>query len=245
MASFFGISGNNASFFSSIFGTSGSNSSTSSASNIFSDYASIKNGTYSKLLKSYYEKNPVSRDSNGRISTSSINTKANTASAKEAKALTAAKDNALDLKDSLKKLSQKSAYEKDTEEVMKSVKAFIEDYNNVIKTAEDINNTSVLRSTLWMTNTTAKNTSLLEDIGIKINADNTLSLNEDKFKEADMTNVKSLFMGEAGYGASVSSRASSVAVYAAQAAAQANTTYTLTGSYDYSLSVGSMFDSLF
>ena len=243
MASFFGISGNNDSFFSSMFGTSGSNSSTSSASNIFSDYASIKNGTYSKLLKTYYAKNPVSRDSNGKISTS-VSTSAS-ASAKDAKALTAAKDNALDLKDSLKKLSQKSTYEKDTEEVMKSVKAFVEKYNSVIKGAEDINNTSVLRSTLWMTNTTAKNTSLLEDIGIKINSDNTLSLNEDKFKEADMTNVKSLFMGEAGYGASVSSRASSVAIYAAQAAAQANTTYTLTGSYDYSLSVGSMFDSLF
>ena len=243
MASFFGISGNNDSFFSSMFGTSGSNSSTSSAGNIFSDYASIKNGTYGKLLKSYYEKNPVSRDSNGKISTS-VSASAS-ASTKDTKALTAAKDNALDLKDSLKKLSQKSTYEKDTEEVMKSVKAFVEDYNSVIKGTEDINNTSVLRSTLWMTNTTAKNTSLLEDIGIKINADNTLSLNEDKFKEADMTDVKSLFMGETGYGASVSSRASSVAIYAAQAAAQANTTYTLTGSYDYSLSVGSMYDSLF
>lgn len=243
MASFYGISGGGDNFFSSMFGTFGSNNSTSSASNIFSDYASIKNGTYGKLLKSYYEKNPVSRDSNGRISTTGINT--NTATAKEAKALTSAKEDALDLKDSLKKLSQKSTYEKDAEEIMKNVKAFVEDYNNVIKGAEDINNTSVLRSTLWMTNTTAKNTSLLEDIGIKINADNTLSLNEDKFKAADMTDVKSLFMGDTGYGASVSSRASSVAIYAAQAAAQANTTYTLTGSYDYSLSVGSMFDSLF
>ena len=243
MTSFYGISGNSDNFFGSMFGTSGSSNSTSSSSSIVSDYASIKNGTYSKLLKSYYEKNPVSRDSSGRVSTTNINI--NTATAKETKALTSAKEDALDLKDSLKKLSQKSTYEKDTEEVMKNVKAFIEDYNSVIKGAEDINNTSVLRSTLWMTNTTAKNTSLLEDIGISINADNTLSLNEDKFKEADMTDVKSLFMGENGYGASVSSRASSVAIYAAQAAAQAQTTYTLTGNYDYSLSAGSMFDSLF
>lgn len=234
MTGFYGISGDSSSFFSNMFGTSSSKS-TSSGNSILSDYASIKNGAYGKLLKAYYTKNPVNRNSDGTVNTSTT----------EAKALTAAKDNALDLKETLTGLSKDSLYEKGTDEVVKSVKSFVEKYNDAIEGTEDIDNVSVLRSTLWMTNTTSKNENLLKDIGITINADNTLSLDEEAFKKADMTNVKSLFQGETGYGASVSARASSVAIYAAQAAAQASATYTLTGNYDYSLSSGSMFDSLY
>lgn len=236
MTNFYGIAGSGSDFFSNMFGTSSTSSSTSSGSSILSDYASIKNGTYGKLLKAYYAKNPVqttSEDSKGSSTTT------------ESKALTTAKENALDLKDSLTALSKDSLYEKDVEEVAKSVKSFVEKYNEAIEGTEDIDTVSVLRSTLWMTNTTAKNENLLKDVGITINADNTLSLDEEAFKKADMTNVKSLFQGQNGYGASVSAKASSIAIYAAQAAAQASATYTLTGHYDYSLSAGSMFDSLY
>ncbi len=235
MTNFYGIAGSGNNFFGNMFGTS-SSSSTSSGSSILSDYASIKNGTYGKLLKAYYAKNPVKNTSEDSKTTSTTT---------EEKALTSAKENALDLKDSVNALSKNSLYEKSVDEISKSVKAFVEKYNDVVEGTDDIDNVSVLRSTLWMTNTTAKNESLLEDIGITINADNTLSLDEEAFKKADMTNVKSLFQGQNGYGDSVSAKASSIAIYAAQAAAQASTTYTLTGNYDYSLSAGTMFDSLY
>jgi hypothetical protein len=233
MTSFFGISGSSSSsFFSNMLGTSSSSSSSDSSTSILSDYASIKSGAYGKLLKAYYAKNSDSSTSSGTTTT-------------EAKALSSAKENALDLKESITALSKDSLYEKGDEDITKAVKSFVENYNNAIEGTEDIDNVSVLRSTLWMTNTTAKNESLLNDIGITIKSDNTLSLDEDALKAADVTNIKSLFQGDTGYGASVSSKASSIAIYAAQAAAQATATYTLTGTYDYSLSAGTIFDSLY
>lgn len=239
MSNFYGISGANNNFFSNMFGSSkagNAGNNANSAGNILSDFASIKSGSYGKLLKAYYAKNPQA--ASGSSNKEDVS---NT----EAKALTAAKDNALDLKESLNALSKDSLYDKGNDEVLKKVKSFIKDYNSLVEGAEDIDNTSVLRSTLWMTNATSKNQNILDDIGISIKADNTLELDEDAFKKSNMTDIKSVFQGQSGFGASVSAKASSIAIYAARAASQANASYTFTGNYDYSLSAGSMFDSLF
>ncbi len=245
MANYFGITGTTDSFFNSFFGGTGS---TSGSSNILSDYASINSGSYKKLLKAYYAK--TEKEETDETGTNKVDKKGT---------LDMAKADAIDLKESLDALSKNSLYNKievededgnvtrdyDKDAIFKKVKQFVDDYNSTIESAGDLDNTSILRTTLWMTNMTEKNSGLLEDIGITINKDNTLAIDETAFKDSNMTNVKSLFSGESGYAASVSAKASSIALTAAQKIAQSGTTYNYNGGYDYSLTAGTMYDSLF
>lgn len=245
MANYFGITGSTSDFFGSFFGTR-SSSSSSSSNSILSDYASIKNGSYGKLLKAYYAK-VETEDSSSSETTD------------KKSSLEMAKSDALELKESIDTLGKASLYNKkeieaedgtvtrdyDKDKIYKSVKAFVDNYNSTIETAGDLDNVAILRSTLWMTNATAKNSELLSEIGITINSDNTLALDETIFKESDMKTVQSIFSGESGFGATVSAKASSIALTAAQKVAESNAIYNYSGTYDYSLSTGTMYDSLF
>lgn len=244
MANYFGITGTSSSFFNSFFGTA-SSSSTGSSNNILSDYASIKNGSYGKLLKAYYTK--VEKE---ETSESGTDTKTS---------LDTAKTDAMNLKESLDALGKSSLYNKkeikaedgtvtrdyDKDKIYKAAKTFVDNYNSTVKNAGDLDNVSILRSTLWMTNATAKNSGLLSEIGITVNSDNTLSIDEETFKASDMLDVKSVFSGESGYGSTINAKASSIALTAAQKAAQSKSLYNYNGTYDYSLSAGTLYSSFF
>lgn len=244
MANYFGITGTSSNFFGSFFGTGSTNSSNSSSS-ILSDYASIKNGSYGKLLKAYYAK-AEKEEAEEKVS----DTKSS---------LEMAKSDAMELKESIDALGKASLYNKkeikaedgtvtrdyDKDKIYKAAKAFVDNYNSTIETAGDLDNVSILRSTLWMTNATSKNSGLLSQVGITINSDNTLSIDETKFKDSDMKTVQSIFSGEGGFGATINAKASSIALTAAQKVAESKSLYNYNGNYDYSLSTGTMYDSLF
>ena len=84
--------------------------------------------------------------------------------------------------------------------------------------------------------------SALSQIGVSIESDNTLKIDEDAFKDANMTDVKSLFTGNVSMAKNIQTKL--LQVYSA-----ANTDLnSIDGLYSSqavkSMSTGSMFDSL-
>ena len=59
-----------------------------------------------------------------------------------------------------------------------------------------------------MVGTSATNVYELEDIGVTADSDGKLSIDRDKFNQARITTIKSLFQGSGSYGDVTSSRAS-------------------------------------
>lgn len=228
---------------------------------ILADYASIKNGSYGKLMKAYYAK-----DSSSEVSSIAENKNKKTAStstAKDsAKTLAGIESAADDLKESADALittGSKSVFKKvdvestdeyglskttkeyDTNAIYKSVSSFVNDYNKLIKQTGSSETTSVQNRTNTLNGITSANKNLLSKVGITINSDNTLSIDEEKFKAADMTTVKSLFNGNSSYGYRVSAQASLIDYAASTEASRANT-YTFSGSYGNTYSTGSILD---
>lgn len=185
----------------------------------FGEYASITKGSYRKLIKAYYDK--YGKDGEPKTSKEE--------SSKEA---IAAKNSLKEYADSLYKsidaltvTGKKSLFNKveltdeetgkksmgyDTDKIYKAVNDFVEAYNNYVKKAVDSEDNAILRQTLGMTRAAATNSGLLSKIGIKIGADNTLKIDEEAFKKADMAAVQSIFSGSGSFGNQVQTAANKV-----------------------------------
>jgi len=93
-----------------------------------------------------------------------------------------------------------------------------------------------------MINSTASNGELLADVGIRIGADNKLSIDEETFKNADMNKVKTLFNGSSSLGGKIQSAASNIYMNVNNSLGNRNF-YTSTGSLG-NYSTGNIMDSL-
>ena len=95
-----------------------------------------------------------------------------------------------------------------------------------------------------MTNITSLYSKTLEKVGITIGEDNKLSIDEDKFKSADVSRIKSLFNDSPSFAKSIASQASFVDYAANRESLKANT-YNKTGAYSNNYSMGDIFNSMF
>lgn len=240
--------------FSGLGSSSSSSSSTglSSLSSILSDYSSIRNGSYYKLLKAYY-----ADDSDGSKASSTKSAISGTSGTDTQSALTRMNTTASSLKTDtyeLMRTGSKSLFKTeevenedgtvekkyDTDAIYKSVKSFVDHYNSVVEQADSINNSSIKRATINMINTTSANEKNLMEIGITIGSDYQLTIDEDIFKDADMSKVQSLFQGSSSYGSQVSGYSSSIMNYAVSAI-NSGGTYSSSGLYTSADLVGSLF----
>lgn len=192
--------------------------------NFISDYASIKNGSYGKLMKAYYgadKTSAVSSSSSSRKSRSSnvvdqiLEEKMYPKLSKEAQKANADLTTGLSsLKTSVSALQSDKTYT-DTEngrsaadKVTSAVKSFVTDYNNVVKAAKDSTLSGKTAYVANMMSSTARNADKLSEIGVSINSDGTIELNEGKLKAADISKVQDLFSSEdiMSYGSTIASR---------------------------------------
>lgn len=239
------ISGYNSSTISALFSGLNSGNNTSSvglASLDLGTYNSIRTGSYKQLLKAYYAKNPV-KDSSKTESTSTTTVssqKINATKTKEAASALvndadALKDVSLWNKKAIKNEDGTTADKYDTDAIYKAVSAFVKDYNSMIDAAGDSSDNSVLRTTSNVVNNTKQNAGLLKKLGISIDSKNMLSVDENTFKNADMTVAKSVFASTASYGQSVAASASMV--YSSSVSQlsklQTQNLYNSNGSYNY------------
>lgn len=225
---------------------SNTSSQKSSSSNFLADYASIKNGSYAKLTKAYYNKNSGSN----AVAEEGVSdrVKSNTEVQTHADALKSSANSLVNSKTLFtKKVETKdndgnTTTDYDYNKIYKVLKSFVDDYNSVIKAGGESDNNSVLRNTLSMTRMTKENKNLLEDVGITINDDNTLSIDEEAVKKANINDLKSLFGGVGSYADSIATKASNISYKAAYENNRLSN-YTGSGAYSTVGSVGNIYDS--
>jgi hypothetical protein len=226
----------------------------------YSDYATIKSGSYSKLMKAYYattssDSSTSSKKSSSSDSTTDDTTKTSTSTSKDtSKVLANIESGAEDLTSTAKELytrSNNKVFTKDTkgnyntDTIYEKVSDFVEDYNTLLSSAAKSNTTTISNSLSSMKLTTKNNTDALKEIGISVDSNNgTLSINEDTFKGSDMSKVKNLFYGTSSYAYGVATQSSMINSYAQSEASKSNT-YSSTGTYTYNYNSGSILSELF
>lgn len=228
--------------------------------NWLSDYASIKNGTYGKLMKAYFSTDAGEEVSKLAKKNEAISvTEESKATAKVQTTSDALKESADALletgKDSL--FVQKDITTKDengvesttrgydVEGIYKAVNSFVSNYNAVLTAAGDSGNSTLENRATGMVNDTIASLKSLKNIGITMNENNgILTLDKETFMAADMDSVKKLFNGTGSYGYDISTEASMLN-YAAQRVANSSSSYTATGQYSTGFGSGNLFESWF
>lgn len=236
-------------FTSDLFSNLSSNNTNSASSNILGDYASIKSGTYKKLLKAYYAKEEQESKE------TSTTKKADLTSMKEgAQSLKAAADQ-------LKAKGEGSLFEKvtktvkdektgeskevtdyDYDAITKAVQEFADSYNSFLDSAVKQDSSQILKKTTILTNLMKKNAGLLTDAGVSIGANNKLTVDAEKLKEADINVLKTLVQGTNSIADKVATRAGDVYRLSATDLASA---YTKRGNYQdpTMYNAGKLFDN--
>lgn len=245
----------------------------SSFTSLLGEYNQIRNGTYGRLLKAYYKK----YNADGTTKSASTDTTKNTNKVKTssdtvdtAKNLNTVADAATSLQTAATKLaavktgtaslyakktivdtnedgttSTRSDYDYDT--LVKSVQSFVSAYNETLDSAGKVASSSVQQKTKWLTQVTDQYRDELAGVGISVDKDGRLALNEETFRGKDMTELQDFFEGTDSVVGKLARKASSLAGAAELQATRAASAYTATGS-SYaadSMNSGTLFDSLF
>jgi len=249
---------NNYSF---LFSSLGNSASNVAGSSFLSDYASIKNGSYYKLMKAYYNEtgnhNTVTNDTVKKPISSNKVTVTEEEKANLTKVGTAA-DALKESADSMLENGSKSVFAQkdittkdesgketttkgyDVDAIYKAVSGFVNNYNAVIDAVNKTGDDTTNRRTESMINNTMANVKMLNKMGITLNEDSTLSIDKDTFSKANMNTVKDMFNGSNSYGYRTSSQASMID-YAADRAASRSNTYSSNATYSNAYNVGNLF----
>lgn len=249
--------------FAGLYTSSGSSSSNFLGINL-SDYACIKSGSYGKLMKAYYSKTrseEVEKTVNNNKTTTQTN---KTASEDTTKTISKLKSEAASLSDAAEKLNgtdkdsllagkevtkkeedgtETKTTEYDRDAIYSAASSFVDKYNTLMASAAKSENTRVVSAYSGLSNLTNANKKALENIGITIGDNKKLTIDKDKFNEADIEKIQSVFQGN--YGKGVQNRADLIEMYAQNDAAKASGLYGSTGTYTSQLSSGSLYSSIF
>ncbi len=197
-----------------------SSGSGSGNTNFLADYASIKSGSYGRLMKAYYGSSSNSVSSGSTAKTNNVlekileerrNPKVSE-DVKEANAnLTAGIPT---LKNTVSTLQNDNTYtdtqngQNATDKVASAMKNFVSQYNDVVNAAKKSTMSNKTAYIANMMNTTKANADKLSEIGVTVNANGTLQFNEATMKSAGISKVKEMFNSKdpMSYGSTVMSR---------------------------------------
>ncbi len=172
------------------------------------DYNSIRNGSYGKLMKSYYAiEEGEDKKTNSKNDTDDTD---NT--------LRSIRDAAADLKESAQAVyGSKSLFEADAdgkldmEAVYEKVNEFVESYNATVKAVGSAETDGIARAGASMVNGVAENVDMLKKLGITISgSDFTLSIDKEKFLASRASDVKSMFSGVGSFAYQIGAKASRI-----------------------------------
>jgi hypothetical protein len=237
--------------FSSLSTKSSSSSSSANFGVDLSTYSLIKSGSYFKLMQAYYSTDDsksssiVSSTSTSKDSTKTLASIENASEdlTDSAEALYKTGTSSLFSKKSIKGEDGTTTQGYDTDAIYKAVNSFVSDYNTLVSATGKSETTKISNAAAAMVNATSSNASLLKSVGISVSStDYTLSIDEDTFKKADMSTVKSLFNGTGSYAYSVAVKSSMIDSYAQLESSKSNT-YSSSGNYTYNYSTGELYST--
>ena len=225
------------------------NSSSSKSSNSlyginFADYASIKNGSYGKLLKAYYKQNSTSDSTSSATTVSSLSkTSVDATVKKELNDIQTYSNEVRDSAAALMEKGSKSVFKnEDMDKVYEAVSALTEDYNTLMEKGQASSSSSVTKSADSMAYMVKGYEDSLNEIGITIGKDNQLSIDKDTFMNADVDKVKSLFNGNSSLSYLISSKETAIG-NTAYSESNKSTLYTANGTYS-NLSTGDLLNGI-
>ncbi len=215
-----------------------------------SDYAMIKNGSYGKLMKSYYAKQDADKLSQSGDSSKKLTLMRSSADSLK-KSVEALGDASLYEKKKFKKKDEETGEEIEVEDydwdaITKAVKTFVDDYNSVVELAGNSETKNVLRNAAWMTGITEKAGNLLSKVGITVDKGNKLEFDEEALKKKttlgkssieldNISTLKSLFTGYGSFASQIAQKASAISSAAARTKG-VDKTYNKNGAYSDTLS---------
>lgn len=228
----------------------------SGLSGMLSDYSSIKNGSYGKLVSAYYkkiEKDDSASKADKSSTTETDKAKSNAAKRKQYSSIASDAKNLEKTADLFSDTGKASLFEKkwkdsideegnatksydyDTGKIMTAVSDLVKNYNNVISAASGTEDVTTSTRASYMSKITNAFKSELSSIGISVKEDGKLSLDKDKMKESGMEAVKNVMGNRNGYAYQISSSASLVENAATKAASNPSG-YSSSGAFktDYS-----------
>ncbi len=210
------------------------------STSLLSDYASIKNGSYGKLMKAYYS------DSTGESAASSIVKQSISTSEDSSQTLKDIQSSTDALKEAADTLLSKESDSvfagDDMDKIYDAVSTFVKEYNTTMESLEDVNNSTLQKRAQSLANLPSANSNLLKKVGITINGDSTLSLDEETFKAASTSTIKNLFQGTGSFAYQISAQSSLTNYTATQQASKANT-YTGNATFGNTYNTGSLFSA--
>lgn len=178
------------------------------SSTLLSDYASIKNGSYGKMMKAYYAKQKAAEEAEDPDVEKSQSKKT-----KDAASASAAKK----FYDTASKMNGLNYSADNIDELYDKVSAFVKDYNSLMTSASKSKNASVKAQADALNDSTYQNYKLFAKIGITMNSDRTLSIDEDTFKKVNektgatnVPTVTTLFKGYGSWADKATDRASKI-----------------------------------
>ena len=189
--------------------------------NFLSDYASIKNGSYGKLMKSYYgsASSSSATSSGAKANTNNVldkilEEKKNPKVSKEVQEANANLTSGISsLKNTVATLQNDKTYTTSdgtsaADKVSSAIRNFVSQYNDVVSNAKNSTLTGKTSHVAGMMKVSEANAEKLAEIGITVNKDGTLQLNEGKLKSTDISKVQELFSKDdvTSYGSTVMSR---------------------------------------
>lgn len=130
------------------------------------------------------------------------------------------------------------------EAVYKAFNTFVKDYNDLIKNTAKSTNSNVVNQANYLMGIVSSNRSAFSKLGVTINSDNTLTLDEKKFKDADMSGVKNLYSGAYSAAEKMTDKVNSIYRYATQGETLNKKTYDNAGSGVGAPTMGSMVDAI-
>lgn len=214
----------------------GSSTSGSIFSNFnFSDYNSIKNGSYRKLVQSYYAKDKVeTKKSKTEKTEDKKTTKLDT---KDTTGLSKMKKESDALASSVEALDKADLWtlkdgKYDMDKIADAVKTFVNEYNDTVSQSSKVTNSDVSKQISNMESMTSIMSKNLSKIGITAGADGKLTLNEDTLKGANVKDIKSLFDGANSYVSQIQKYAND----ASKAAVNGSSIYSANGTLSSALS---------
>lgn len=167
--------------------------------------------------------------SGGLSSTSTTDSSSKKGTSKTAKD-SASSASASALYKSVENLNKMTISNDNKDEVYNAFSAFVKDYNTLLKNTEDSENSNVIKQADYLKSLVSSNKSTFSRLGITVNSDKSLSIDEKKFKEADMSSAKSLFTGSYSFGEKATDRINQIYRYATQGDTLSST-YTSQGGY--------------
>lgn len=174
------------------------------------EVASVRKGSYGKLLKSYYAQEKADAKASVGDTDAKLTSIKSDADRLGMKADALGNSSLYKTKTITDDNGKKSEVLENPDKAAGAVKDFIKAYNATIDSAGDSDTKSVLRNGGWMANTSKQNARLLAEVGITVGSDDKLSFNEDTFKKASASTVKELFSGVDSYASQVSAKADAI-----------------------------------